>query len=229
MNSSVGVWLLLAVLLVSPTPSKGKRGCIWTIQWIVSWSLCSPTTSIFPLLCYSLTLFVLLICRWTWLLCFTEKWWRGTLHIRWKDWSFTWVFFIRVHIFFHIIPIALIAASEDPSQCITPCPICGDSPQVVICDGTMLGFRKDLLESFSISGQCCHVPFSIGLLIEVTFSPYLQVKLYNILPYVGASMVIECSWKPGEAELFFSNTLATLLTESAWKIHQISHLQSSVS
>ena len=43
------------------------------------------------------------------------------------------------------------------------CPICGDSPQVVICDGTMLGFRKDLLESFSISGQCCHVPFSIGL------------------------------------------------------------------
>ena len=73
------------------------------------------------------------------------------------------------------------------------CPICGDSPQVVICDGTMLGFRKDLLESFSISGQCCHVPFSIGLLIEVTFSSYLQVKLYNTLPYVGASMLIECS------------------------------------
>ena len=25
------------------------------------------------------------------------------------------------------------------------CPVCGPQPSVVVCDGTMLGFRKDLL------------------------------------------------------------------------------------
>ena len=43
------------------------------------------------------------------------------------------------------------------------CPICGPLPSVVICDGTMLGFCKDLLEAFQeqpplnnpvVSGSC---------------------------------------------------------------------------
>ena len=29
------------------------------------------------------------------------------------------------------------------------CPLCGPCPEVVICDGTMLGFRKDLLVAFA--------------------------------------------------------------------------------
>ena len=30
------------------------------------------------------------------------------------------------------------------------CPICGPSPTTVICDGTLMGFRKDLMETFEV-------------------------------------------------------------------------------
>jgi len=29
------------------------------------------------------------------------------------------------------------------------CPLCGQQPEIAVCDGTMLGFRKDLLMSFT--------------------------------------------------------------------------------
>ena len=30
------------------------------------------------------------------------------------------------------------------------CPICGPTPTTVICDGTLIGFRKDLMETFEV-------------------------------------------------------------------------------
>ena len=42
------------------------------------------------------------------------------------------------------------------------CPICGPLPSVVICDGTMLGFRKDLLEAFQEQPQPPTTPVVSG-------------------------------------------------------------------
>ena len=33
------------------------------------------------------------------------------------------------------------------------CPICGPTPTTVICDGTLIGFRKDLMETFEVRGS----------------------------------------------------------------------------
>ena len=33
------------------------------------------------------------------------------------------------------------------------CPVCGPSPKTIVCDGTLLGFRKDLMDTFIGSSQ----------------------------------------------------------------------------
>ena len=35
------------------------------------------------------------------------------------------------------------------------CPICGESPRTIVCDGTLIGFRKDLMVALDARNSCC--------------------------------------------------------------------------
>ena len=73
------------------------------------------------------------------------------------------------------------------------CPICGPSPTIIICDGTLLGFRRDLMDTLDSDSS-------------LSSASHL---------FQAAAIPIEWCWRVGKAGNFCSNTLDIVVIGSA--------------
>lgn len=98
------------------------------------------------------------------------------------------------------------------------CPLCGPSPKVVVCDGTMLGFQKDLLEEFQPEVISFTYKSNVLQLELVYFLiPCSRLVLTNPL-FKAASMQRESSSEARKPENYFFATVDTHKTGSVLKL-----------